>query len=266
MRKIFLLALFVLLALWALPVQAASQQAYQQYLSQIDLYRKTYKDFTTARDAYLKFQTLTSQSDALTKTKLMLTSRNQLLLSYANFLSEKIAENPGLEQTQKQQYLDGLQKESAFISGQNALVSGITSIEGATGASKTLETHYPVYQASVQKAIIGLILGNLTALADQYDDVAAHAQDLVSLESQSLPADKLATLNNWILQINAKRAQFQQTIDTMSLTNAKLDSVDSFDLDRQVADLHTQAAQARQNLVDGASFVNELVSELKYAD
>lgn len=265
MKKFFLLSLIASLFFLG-SVRASSRETYQQYLAQIDQYRKNYTDFTTARDSYLKFQTLTSQSDAIAKTKRMLSARNNLLIAYLALLSDKIAENPGLEPAQKQQYLSGVQKESAFLASQEALAGNITSIDGAIAASKNLETHYPVFQAVIQKTIIGLILGNLTALAGEYDDVAARAQDLVDSEGQNLPANKLTTLNNWLLQINAKRAQFQQTVDAISLANAGLDSADSFDLDRQVTDLHTQAAQARQNLADGASFLTELISELKYAD
>ncbi len=247
-------------------VRASSQEAYREYLSEVDQYRRIYADFASARDSYLKFQTLTSQSDALNKTKLMLTSRNRVLISYLNLLSQKIAENPGLQQAQKQQYFGAIQKESAFIATQNGLVPAITSIDGTIASSKTLENHYPAFQAAAQKTILGLILGNLSALANQYDEVASRAQQLVSLETARLPGDKLATLGNWMLQINAKRAQFQQTVDVIALVNAKLDTAESFDLDRQAGELHTQAGQARQNLIDGASFLGELIKELKYAD
>src|SRR3972149_4862635 len=77
-------------------VFASSQQAYQDYLFQFDIYRQKYSEFTVSKNEYLKSKTLTSQTTALEKTIAMLSFRDLLLRAYLLLLNEKLNEDRGL--------------------------------------------------------------------------------------------------------------------------------------------------------------------------
>ena len=128
MKKITaLLVLFLLTPfVFALSVRATSSQAYQDYLYQFDLYRQKYNDFQVAKNTYEKFNTLESQSLALSSTKTMLQQRNTLLHAYLLYLYERVGEHGGITPSNKQLYQSLLANELAFLETQNThrLVAG----------------------------------------------------------------------------------------------------------------------------------------------
>ena len=258
------LALLTLPALQALPIYASSSQAYQDYLFQFDQYRKTYSEFTVAKNEYLKFKSLTSETAAIEKTKFMLLQRNQFLRAYLLLLTEKLIENPGLISSTRTQYISLLTSEIGFLERNSVLASSIDSIESSQTVSNELESHSNTLRVSTQQGITILILGNLNALANSYDQVTGQAQNLITTYGESVPATKRSLIDRWMLQIQNKRSLYQQKIDLLVRKNEALQGSDSYEIDRQSVEIASLSNQARQYLVEGASFLGELVSALKY--
>lgn len=264
--KRFLLApvLLALLALLAFPDHASSSQAYQDYLFQSDQYRKTYAEFTVAKNEYLKFKSLTSETAAIEKTKLMLVQRNQFIRAYLLLLTEKLVENPGLTSSTRTQYISLLTSEIGFLERNSILASSIDSIERAQTVSNALESHGDTLLVSIQQGITTLILGNLNALANSYDQVTLQTQNIITTAVENVPATKRNLVNRWMLQIQNKRSLYQQKVDLISRKNDALLGSDTYEIDRQSVEIASLSTEARQYLVEGTSFLGELVSALKY--
>lgn len=261
--------IFVSLILLCVPlgvVLASSQQAYQDYLYQFDVYRQNYSTFTVAKNEYEKFKSLSAQTTALNATKTMLAQRDQLLRSYLLLLNEKLVEDQGLPPSTKQTYQTLLQNEAAFLTTHSQLINAVASIDDATQVSGQLESHYTVLQVTIRQIITGLALGQLSILSHYYDNNVKSAQALISANAGSISSQKLETLNRWILQIQDKRDLFQQKYDDVTQTNAQLTATDLMELDQQFSLMSQGLAQARQYLLEGAQYMIELKDELKYKD
>jgi hypothetical protein len=270
MRKLFLIP--ALLCIIALPmviashVFAASQQAYQDYLFQFDQYRQTYTNFQVAKNEYEKFKSLSAQTDALAKTKLMLTNRDQLLRSYLLLLNEKLNEDQGLSGTTKQLYQTLIKNEVSFLETHSSKVPSAGSLEDLTQVSKELESHYSVLQISVRQILTGLSLGQLAILGTQYDKTLLDAQKIISSYGNTFSPGKQETINRWILQIKDKRTYFQQKYDAIMQGSAQMKAADAQELDQKYTALTKNVSEARQYLLEGASFFTELTNALKYSD
>lgn len=247
-------------------VFATSAQARQDYLYQFDLYRQRYTDFQVAKNEYEKFNTLTSQTTALQKTKAMLGQRDQLLHAYLLLLLEKLNEESGLSATTKQLYRSLIASELTFLEGHAQLIPSIGSIEDAVQVSSELESHYRVLQTSIRQILIGLSLGQLSILGQMYDTATRDSQSLIVASAGYFTPAKQEVVNRWVLQVSNKRSLFQQKYDAISSANALLQSRDSEDLERQYSDITKLIAEARQYLLEGASFLTELKNALKYVN
>lgn len=245
-------------------VLATSQQAYQDYLYQFGVYRQRYTDFKVAKNEYEKFHSLASQTTALEKTKILLAQRDQLLRSYLLVLNEKLNEDRGLSPTEKQLYQTLIRNEITFLEKHAALIPSIGSIEDAQEVSDELTSHSKVLQTSIRQILVGVSLGQLATLHQQYDVVLGHAQTLVATYGTVFPNQKQADLNRWLLYITNKRQLYQQKIDAISQASSQLSPNDANDLDRRFTEFIQGAAEARQYLAEGASYMNELVTALKY--
>jgi hypothetical protein len=270
MRKLFLIP--ALLVFFALPtlitphVVATSSQAYQDYLYQFDLYRQTYADFHVAKNEYAKFKSLSAQTDALTKTKLMLTQRGVLLRSYLSLLKEKLNEDQGLSISAKQSYQTLIKNEETFLETQSTAIPSAQSLDDVTHISQGLESHYLVLQTSVRQILLGLSLGQLSILATQYDNTLLDAQTIISSYGNTFAPAKQATISQWILQIKNKRTSYQQTYDAIAEGSAQLKAGDTQELTQKYTALTKTVSEARQYLREGASFFTELTNALKYSD
>lgn len=263
MKKFAALAgLFLLLAA---PVFASSQQAYNDYLYQFDLYRQKYNDFLIAKNAYEKYKTLDSQTQALSATKFMLSQRDLLLHSYLVYLYERVGEQGGITAINKQLYQSLLTNELSFLENQSNLVSSINTIDDATNTSEELESHYNVLSATIRQIIIGISLGQLNVITQNFDLQLTVAQNLFAKYSGQLSADKKSTINNWVQTITNKRTLYQQKIDDVTASAATLaDTVDAQSIDTKFGEITTQIGNAKQYLADAIANLGEVVNAMQY--
>lgn len=248
------------------PVFASSTQARQDYLYQFDTYRQKYTEFQVAKNEYAKFNTLTAQTTALTKTKTMLGQRDQLLHAYLVLLMEKLNEESGLNATTKQLYRSLITSEITFLEGHAQLIPSIGSLDDATNVSGELESHYRVLQTSIRQILIGLSLGQLAILGQIYDTALRDAQGIIVSSSGYFTPAKQEIVNRWVLQISNKRTLYQQKFDAISSANTLLDNRDLEELETQYNAMTKSIAEARQYLLEGASFLTELKNALKYVN
>lgn len=269
--KVFLPIVLLLVGslLWFAPprVQASYEQSYQDYLFQFDLYRKTQADFQVAKNEYLKFKTLQSETTALEKTRVMLSQRDQLLRAYLFVLNEKLNDpNAGLSSITRGQYQTILGNEVKFLESHIQKIPSVGSIQDADRVSDELESHYMVLQTSVRQILVGLTLGQLSILANHYDDLVTDAKTLMINYGPTLTSQEQETINRWVLQIENKRNFYQQKADAIALQSTSMDPSDTRQLDEQYNKLVRGMSEARQYLVEGVSFISELRNSLKYVN
>ena len=268
MRKMFAFLIFLTLsALLALPVGASSQQAYQDYLYQFDVYRSVFSDFQTARGEYLKFQTLTSQTTALTKTKTMLVQRAMLVRTYLLLLTERLNENQGLTPDEQNRYLSLVTSEINFLDRQKTAVPAIASLDGAAAHSKELETHYPALYATMRGAASELLRGAVVAQVSDFDRLFGDAKTLIDRHRPSGSPEGQTTVDRWIVVITNKREILAQTLEDVRGANQKVFKAPSADeADRWVADSAKAIITAKQQLLELTANLTELIASMRYQD
>jgi hypothetical protein len=258
------LAPLILFVLFAPVVFASSATAYKDYLYQFDVYRTKYADFKVAKNEYLKFKTLTSQTTALGNTKAMMAQRDELLRAYLLLLNEKLNENAGISETERNTYQTYIRNEVAFLEGHSKLVESIGSLEDATQTSRDLESHYAILSSSMRQTISGISLGDLSVLAKSFDIALADAKALVTTNRGIFPPEKQATLDRWLLQIANVRSLYQQKVDIMRGYEQELRGTNIEEQNQRFAAIKRGVGEARQYLLDGSGYLGELTTALRY--
>ncbi len=270
MRRLAALAIILFLALSVRgvlhPVQATSERAYQDYLYQFDVYRQRYSEFQIAKNEYQKFNTLTAQASAVDKTRLMLAQRDQFLRAYLLLLKEKMDETPAMSGSDKQTYVTLINNEVSFLENHSLLVPSVNSIEDAKRVSGDLENHYLVLHRAIRQTIIGISLGQLTGLIQDYDIALTNSRNLLSANPGAFTLEKQATIDRWVLQITNKRTLFQKKFDQIVATNNTLRTSSIQELNQKFGDMQRLVGEARQEVIDGSSYMKELVNTLRYKD
>jgi len=245
---------------------ASSETAYKDYLYQFDQYRTKQNNFKVARTEYLKYKTLLAETTALDTVKAMLSQRDQLLRSYLLLLNEKLNENTGLSTGDRQMYQTMIQNELKFLETHSQLIPSIGSLTDATNVSKQLESHYLVLEISIRQTIVALGQGDLQKLNKQYDMAFKALTDLSKANASTVTPQKQGTIERWILQINNKQNLFQQKMDQISVATGQIKGTSEQEMNILFVGVQKNLGEAKQYLLEGTSYMQELVNLIRYQD
>lgn len=263
-RIIFALFCFSVLLFIPLPAFASSETSYQDYLFQFDQYRQKYNDFQIARNEYLKFKSLASETAAIEKTREMMASRAQLLRAYLLLLNEKMNEATTLTESERDFYFDSIQTENSFLENHIVFVGSIDTIEDLIKASKQLEDRYKVLQSTMRQTVLILNLARLRILSNEYVSRLQDAKNLVDEAKKELNSDQTATLDRWLLQIGNKRTLYLQKQDQIVQDITGLKGSNIQELDKKYQETTKKITEAHQELKAGTAFMAELANAMKY--
>ncbi len=268
MRQVVLAAFasFMMLVMGTSLTFATSQRAYEDYLFQSDVYRQKYNEFEIAKNEFLKFGTLTSQTAALEKTRNMLSQRDLLLRSYLLILTERLDESSHMDPSTKALYRTLLNNEIQFLDNHSLLIESVNDIEDAENVSSDLEEHYTILQKTIRQTIIALAVADLEDYGKRYDSALLLSRELVRDGSESFSIQKQATIDRWILQITNKRTLFQRRIDEVKAVNAAMKETSLPKIITDFNEMQASLTNAKQELTEGSSFLRELLDTLRYKE
>jgi len=245
---------------------ASSATAYQDYIYQFDQYRLALNNFTVAKGEYMQYQTLLSQTTALDTVKTMMAARTQLFRAYLSFLNEKFNENKGLTVSDKEVYQRLLQNEMTFLQAHQQKISSINSISDATDISGQLQTHMPTLGITMRKSIVELSLGNMMAHNKIYKSLFDALLSITDSNKPKVTPEKQAIIDRWLVQINSKQSLFLQKTEAIITANNAIKGTADRDLDDQLRTIQKDLLDAKQYLVDGTGYIQELITLLGYQD
>lgn len=169
---------------------------------QYDQYRQIVNEYKSARSRYLKYKTLASQTDALDKTKQMLSQRDELLLAYISLLKEKISENRGLPAAEKEVSLSSLIGSTQFLETNKRKIPMLSNLDDATTLSADFEAQYSSKVSFVLILIIGLCVGGgIIAMKSftKHASILSRITPTLSVASPKLQTfSKIATMDAFV--------------------------------------------------------------------
>lgn len=247
-------------------VFATSSEIYQNYLQQFDQYRTIYNDFQIARNEYLKFKSLSSETVALQKTKEMMSQRALLLKTYFLLLNEKIAESPSFTDQERDFYTSSIKTANEFLDTHIEFIHSVQSIKDAIQASDRLESQYSVLQTVMRQATLTLNIARLRQQVTVYNERMSEAKILIEQAKQELPIEQHLILDRWFAQIGNKRTLYQQKEDQIMQNITAMKGKNTDELNKVYTQTLTSISEAQQELKEGTSFMNELANAMKYKD
>lgn len=243
-----------------------STRAFEDYTYQSDEYRRKYSEFIIAKNEYLKFKSLTSQSTALEKTKAMMESRAQFLRSYMLLLTEKITEIQSYTDLDKDPYRTLLKNEITFLDAHTQFISAIGSLSDATRITDELIGRYQIMQAAFRQTTLAIALGNIKYVSDAFDANFASATQVYKDHASDYSLQKQQTIERWILQIKNKRDLYGQKIASVQSGILQIKSGNDSEIERIYGELVQSIQEAKQYLSEATSFLSELISAIKFID
>ncbi|MBM3205679.1 hypothetical protein FJZ41_02430 [Candidatus Shapirobacteria bacterium] len=239
-------------------------RALNDYLYNYNLYRQSYNEYITAKESYLKYQTLNSKNEALAKTTQMLKNQDEVVKTYLTALRLKLSATPGLSAEEQNVLFLKLDSEVGwFKQHQNSLLSAATLedlVDSAKkGAKQYQQTEILTYQtlgailASKQMGFREKIAEQIKALKEKIGEIR-------------LKGDKnTTTAERWLLEAENRLTRSQEKQFEAQQILAKMKATD-YNKIKPYNQAQLNLEESHQYLKEANSYLKEILGELKNAD
>lgn len=257
MKKILPLILFFSLLIThnSRPILADFNSAYQDYLYQYDQYRTSLTNYLIAKNRYLTYKTLVSQTEALSATKTFLEARDQTITAYLGMLLERNPENA---------FRKLLEEEIAFFSEHKNKIAAVGTLSDAVSISKIVEEHFPNTSVLARQVVASLLLSKVQAFENRLANLEAGFNQKVNLSKEQ--GRDVTTVERWLLSTRNKRLLAHDKLDEASNLASKLTPKKSTQVSEEFGKIQVLIFEANQYLKEAAAYLREIKEELKYGN
>jgi hypothetical protein len=256
MNKKIILFIPLNLILFAIPVYA--QRQVQDYTFQYEKYRTAYDEFTVSKNEFIKQKTLTSQKDALEKTKAILSQRAVTLRTYLMATKYSLNTTPGIPNDDKTRISANLDKEIGWLQNHIDDLSGMgnPTLTDLFEISSRLERKQGDYVTIAHEAVAHLLIGRLRQTNQEFSATNANLQPLVEKYKNSF-------IRNWYDQAVDMSYRCDQSItNALALTKGLENEEDEEQAVDSLAKVKAELEKGKQNLRNGVGYQHEILKEL----
>jgi len=158
-------------------------------------YRTAYQQYLLAKNQYQQYHTETTRLTAISSLKTLLSSRNQLQLTYLTNLRQALADSTNIANYSQTTLYLNLEKELSTLEQFSSDISGVSSLSQAKDVSSSWQLRLPASDTLSQSTKNQILLARLQKLQDQllpYVDSASPSStlDLIKSKLQAAQTDK----------------------------------------------------------------------------
>jgi hypothetical protein len=226
----------------------------QQYLGEVEAYRRSEQNFRVLKQQYLNLKTLKSLEDATAGTKAAMYERTRVLTTYTEIIYFTLLDTGGINLVYKNAQITELENRVDDLRAHLEKISASTSRDDVNQLRDDFALLQPELENTAYRSMSLISMGKLQTIYDQALII------LKDLDSQLLEATVSA-----IKKTELERAFFE-TQRSLNLVKADIDEVDKYYADQDelfnkgdysniLADLGTVYSQLSQNL----SYLEELL-------
>lgn len=259
MKKIFLFGLLLFLFLISSRVFAGSEL--EDYQFQLEKYRQNYVSFSTARNKFLKYETLESRKEATEATQEILLLRTRALKTYFSFLDARLRITPGIDKAEKEKFANLLQVKTSWLADHETVLNSLSrpTLEKLFSLSDEVEGK-AFEMKRLARQVEGLIyLGKVKELGEECRDFDKRLKEE---EGADLPV-----MQEWFAQVEKKFEELSEEIlkaeEEWQLLDDKKKVDDERDLNRTFLRFKNHLIKAQEILGEIIAFQIEINLTLK---
>ncbi len=271
MSKKYTLILFVFLCLFtintiSIKAQSTYEQAYQNYISQMDKYRAAREEYQLKRVAYLRHGTLTAQREAEVATKNFLSARDEVWITYIAAVIAKLNITSGIDETQRGEINTKLEEERNWYVDHKQRVESENNLDNLVSLSDEAKTRSDTTQEVGFLALHTISFGKIDSNREDASNL------IIQLENKIAGIESAGNKDTTIIKkwLGDAKNQLAQTQGNEELARKEIDKMkDPRSGTKKTTYFNTSQnflSQARTNVLEAMRFMREIIIEIKTAD
>ncbi|GEM_PF-3826716 len=251
---------FCFLFLTTRPLFAQNEISDYQY--QNEKYREAYQVYLKTREAYLKYQTLTSQTDFNKASQDFLYLRAKVLRNYFQVIKKILRETVDIEPNQRQALILALDRE---IDSLEAYENQLQNLQQPTlndlwEISLRVERRVNFYKKLAYQSLANIILGRMRSLNSE--SVAINF--LLEEKIKNNPDKEVTLLNQWLQTVRDKTYQSQKNLEKaenyLELLNKSETGQDAYNFYLKIQE---ELGKAKAGFLENLNFQREILITIK---
>ena len=262
--KLFACLTFAILYLaFASPILAQEEftfdRAYSDYVYTFDQYRAAHQQYQLKKNEYLKFKTLTAQTDAYAAGLNLLKARDDVIRTHLTTLRLKLAETPGVNPTERQATFSRIDQEVNWLFAHQTRLQNTTNLKELTRISKEIETRYPTITVLMYQSLTTVLASKQNFFRTQ---ASSHYQGLkTKLINIRDSGEDTTIFDRWLLQAQQKLELSLERQSAASSLAAKL-GAQTRNLPQEFLAIQTALKDSHQYLKETTSALQEIIRDL----
>ena len=234
-------------------------RAYSDYVYTFDQYRTAHQNYQLKKNEYLKFKTLTAQTDAYTAGLNLLKLRDDVIRTHLTALRMKLKQTPGVNSIERQALFARIDQEVNWLFAHQSRLENSTNLQELTRISKEIETRYPTITVLMYQSLTAILAGKQSSFRSQandyYRDLKPKLADIRDTGTDT------AILDRWLLQAQQKLELSLERQSTANSLAAKL-GAQTRNLPQEFLAIQTALKDSHQYLKETTSALQEIISDL----
>jgi len=240
-----------------------ANRAFNDYLYNLNLYQNSHLEYVSSRNEYQNYQTLTSQNNALEKTRTMLENRSEAQKSYLTALRMRLREETSILSYRQNLYYIKLDEEIGFLTSNKNDYSSAATLEDLVKTSDQFADRYPEQNLLSFQTLGEIASGKETGLKNRLNSLLEKTEKKIGLIKEA--GDNTNTEERWLIQAREKikRAEEKDREAYNILAGMKANESNKIDVWNKA-----QKAFEEENLYlkESLSYLKEIIREIKSAD
>ncbi len=247
-------------------------EIYKEYRSKIEEYGRAHQEYLLKRSEYLRFKTLSAKESAINQTRDMLKARDEVVIYYIKYLRQNLKETESIDKATKERLLLLLEQEIEWFSQHRDFLNSVFSLEDLVRDSDKAKERFNSGEVLFYEVIVNIPNAKVSVFLDKteetFNDVKQKTNEIRedTREGYSFSSKKFQILDKWLsesenLILRAEEAKFQVSSKVQSFSSLK---------DKKIRNTYDEITSDLRKiqfyLKDAASFLNEVIREIKTAE
>jgi len=237
-------------------------KALSDYLYNYNIYRNDYLKFTSARNEYVNYKTLTSENKAFEVTKSMLENRSVTMRTYLTTLRMKLYEETAILNYNQNFYYIKLDDEVTFLDKNKNDYASAGNIDDLLTTSKILEDRFPAQEKLTFQTLGQIDSGVETGTKNKINNIISLLETKVGQIKTT--GEDTTIEERWILQAKEKIKRAEEKDREAYTLLIQIEDKDDDKLD-QWNKIQKVYEEEHLYYKEAVSFLKEIVMEIKSA-
>lgn len=238
--------------------KAGYEQARQNYINEMNAYRKAKQNFETAKSKVEKFKTVENKAAYRDSVQKFLSSSVSALTKYLEALRNKATNVRGISDSERTEILAYIDIDINWLKGKQTILSGALTDEQLKNEAAEIKNYWPNIKTTFKKGVADIWIARVNYLISKAESFSDRTES--KIEELKAEGRDTSNLQAWLSELNANIETAKQEV---TLAKQKRESISNVNFEQMIKEIHQFVKDANQYIRKSHNNLVKIIQEMK---